>query len=87
MKETILSRAAGELLLRQAEISSGKTGLGCLHRIGRRIWIMNRYIVICKQKGQLPELGIFSMLGEFELLKIRFRESLLNGNADLFWMD
>lgn len=82
-----MTRAAGELLLRQADIASGKTGLGCAYLIGRRIWILHRYIRICKSKGILPELGVFSMLGEFELLKIRFRESLLNGNNDLFRLE
>jgi hypothetical protein len=87
MKETILTRAAGELLERQAEISAGRTGLGCLYKIGRRIWILRRYVKICDQRGYMTELGVFSMLGEYELLKIRFRQSLVNGNADLFRLD
>ena len=87
MKETILSRAACELLERQTDIASGRTGLGCLYLIGKRVWILHRYIKICRQKGYMPELGVFSMLGEFELLKIRFRESLVNGNSDLFRLD
>ncbi len=87
MKETILTRAAKELLDRKADIAAGRTGLGCLYLIGKRIWIMHRYLSICRKHGHLPELGIFSMLGEFELLKIRFRESLVNGNADLFRLD
>lgn len=33
MKETILTRAAGELLERQAEISEGRTGLGCRYSL------------------------------------------------------
>jgi hypothetical protein len=84
MKETILTRAASELLQRQAEIDCGRTGLGCLYLIGKRIWILRRYVKICMDKGQPPELGVFSLLGEYELLKIRFRESLMNGNDDLF---
>ncbi len=87
MKETILTRAAGELLERQAEISAGRTGLGCLYKIGKRIWILRRYVKICNERGYPPELGVFSMLGEYELLKIRFRESLINGNTDLFKLD
>ncbi|RYG54923.1 MAG: hypothetical protein EOO01_00070 [Chitinophagaceae bacterium] len=87
MKETILTRAACELLERQAEISSGRTGLGCLYKIGRRIWILRRYVKICSERGYLPELDAFSLLGEYELLKIRFRQSLVNGNADLFRLD
>jgi hypothetical protein len=87
MKETILTRAASELLERQADIACGRTGLGCLYLIGRRIWILRRYVKICQEKNLLPELGVFSMLGEYELLKIRFRESLLNGNDDLFRLD
>ncbi|RDC55645.1 hypothetical protein DU508_15320 [Pedobacter chinensis] len=87
MKETIVTRVAVELLERQAEIAAGRTGFACMYRIGRRIWILHRYVKICKEKGLLPEPGVFSMLGEFELLKIKFRESLVNGNADLFGLD
>ena len=85
MKETILSRAAAELLERQADIASGKLGLGCLFLIGRRIWIMRRYVRICMERQILPELGIFSMMGEYELLKIRFRQALLAADSDCAW--
>lgn len=74
MKETILGRSAKELLERQSEIASGNVGLGCVYLIGRRIYILRKYVKICRDKQLLPELGIFSMLGEYELLKIRLKE-------------
>jgi hypothetical protein len=87
MKETILTRAASEMLDRQADIDAGRTGLGCLYLVVKRVWILHRYVQVCKDNGILPELGVFSMLREFELLKIRFRQSLVNGNSDLFSLD
>ncbi|WP_461788660.1 hypothetical protein [Pedobacter sp.] len=79
MKETILTLAARELLERQAEISAGNVSLGCIYLIGKRIWIMRRYVQICRDKQYLPELGIFSMLGEYEMLKIRLKQYLVDG--------
>ena len=79
MKETILTIAAKELLERQAEISAGNISLGCIYLLGKRIWIMRRYVQICRDKQRLPEIGIFSMLGEYEMLKIKLKQCLVEG--------
>lgn len=50
-------------------IASGKLGLGTMWLIDRRMWILRRMARVCRVKGFSVPFEVFSMLGEFELLK------------------
>ncbi len=77
MKQTILSRSADELKIIEDAVACGKIGFGTMGMISHRMWILRRLVKVYRLKGHSAPFEVFSMLGEFELIRQKFIRALM----------